>query len=413
MSEETRRLIQTLREQHLDWADDVTKFVATYCDSMSADMDIEGWESNNGDKSLGRREIALEERLRALLSDMEMILAPLLGEGTPLQTFIRSAVGDMSSAAGAGAGAGTAAKLGSPTLLLLLDPFLQDLPWEGLQVCQDYFNGRTSRDFSLHLLGHRVASLSTTPGAAISVFSSVVRTAVDPFGDDVGCTLKDAERVSMKAVTAELIKSSPGGTKWAPVSSSDGFVSLQDWVTAAKHGSKAKPAAIFSYVPCKISCFLNPGELATFNFENVGFLFVADLGQNDSSYRRQNSMDNLKSLREVRLESPLRVLALASLAGVGTLVGSRWSTTFASQARFVKEFWVGFTSRQESVTAALGSASVAKAGYNATVAESSSAKKSASAGPGDSTSNEIRPMKRWVRLSRFCLGVGFLSYVDG
>jgi hypothetical protein len=78
---------------------------------------------------------------------MEKAFAPLLGADSPLAAFVETAVTAMSSTAGGG--------IAGPSVVLLLDVGLQALPWEGLS-CVAPFGGRVCRDFSLHMLSHRI-----------------------------------------------------------------------------------------------------------------------------------------------------------------------------------------------------------------------------------------------------------------
>jgi hypothetical protein len=79
LSETNRRLLLTLTAQHTLWREDTTKFISKYGDCLAANGDLEGTESQHSDVKIRKTEAALEERLRALLSDMETVVEEVLG----------------------------------------------------------------------------------------------------------------------------------------------------------------------------------------------------------------------------------------------------------------------------------------------------------------------------------------------
>ena len=85
------------------------------------------------------------------------------------------------------------------------------------------------------------------------------------------------------------------------------------------------------------------------NLEHLALLFIADMSQNDSSYRRQNSSDNVKRFEEIAMEDPMTMAAALSLAGAGSLVIHRWSTSLSTQRKFVMNFWENFAIKKKNV----------------------------------------------------------------
>ena len=88
LSETQRRSLLTLTAQHTAWSDDTTKFIARYGDCISADDDLDGTESSHSDSKIRKTEAALEERLRALLDDMEAIVDGVLGPKSECGIFL-------------------------------------------------------------------------------------------------------------------------------------------------------------------------------------------------------------------------------------------------------------------------------------------------------------------------------------
>ena len=205
LSESQRRLMLTLTAQHTQWCEDVSKFMGRYGDCITSNGDIEGIESIHSDIKVKKTEAALEERLRALLHDMNSLVDETLGPKSECGQFLankfRECVSvpqspsishksrkksdpDASSHAnnlsarkpstspisgslsrsnssnnmkkndknkmkndrkrGSGSGIlsdGSVLNTSSPSILLLIDPTFSTLPWEGLPLIEKYFGG--------------------------------------------------------------------------------------------------------------------------------------------------------------------------------------------------------------------------------------------------------------------------------
>ena len=205
-------------------------------------------------------------------------------------------------------------------------------------------------------------------------------------------------------------------------------LALQDWTVAAERKTTVVTAAapppsvgVFSYAPGKFSALLNPRDASTMNLEAFALMFCADLMQNDSSFRRQNSSDNSKLKDELNLEVPLAMAATLSLCGAGSLVAHRWATSPAAQKKFVVNFWDAFARKKMDVRSAFtfanevasaeskldrkGSATSLTAGGAATAAAAASANNSDKKLPSE-------VLKRWVRLARVSYGLPHITYSE-
>jgi hypothetical protein len=144
----------------------------------------------------------------------------------------------------------------SSSVMLLLDPSLQALPWEGLEFFNKYFQGRISRDFSIHMLGHRLASFATPGGKGQipPIVSSAVKIAVDLFGEDTDCNREGYQRDSISKVVTTLKGVATGGAKWTSIgkAGSVGTICVQDWVDAVQSSNRAKPGVWFFYSPGRL-----------------------------------------------------------------------------------------------------------------------------------------------------------------
>jgi hypothetical protein len=89
LPEPARRLMLTLVQQHRKWREDAAKFVAVYGENVSMEQDKVGVEAAYGSKVM-KAERALQESLRALLSDLEHVLSPLFAEDAEFRVFLKS-----------------------------------------------------------------------------------------------------------------------------------------------------------------------------------------------------------------------------------------------------------------------------------------------------------------------------------
>ena len=386
LKEEDRRLLLNSVQQHKKWRDDVAKYVAVYGENVSPIQDQVGEESPNGGKSM-KIERALEERLRALVSDMERIFTPLLGEETDIRNFLKQLLSPEDS------------KL---SLTMIIDSSIQDLPWEGLSL-GSLFNGRINRDFSLHMLGHRLNKFAPDPAVKPLCEASSIKTVFDPYGDDTGSNLEGYERESIKSITKKLIDTAPGGSKWTEVNSGSGMLSTQDWIStiqspapvpdAKGNVTEKKNQSLFIYTPGRLGSLLSPMEIASLNFEDVLLLLCTDQGLNDASLRRQNSLDNIKNPKDIVMETSLKIIANVSLAGCGAMVTSLWGTTLTSQKRSVQRFWDTFIQDGNNISSALANANGV-----------------AQLPEGDSLKDV--GLKPWIYLARASFGIPTVSYID-
>lgn len=106
-----------------------------------------------------------------------------------------------------------------------------------------------------------------------------------------------------------------GGSKWGSIGNAEKYpLCLLDWISLSET-AKQKSSAIFIHTPGRFGSILSPRELAVFDFEQVFLAVIIDQGHNSSSYRRQNSADNLKSPSDIASENPTQMACLLSLSG--------------------------------------------------------------------------------------------------
>ena len=106
-TEQSRRTLQTLLQQHEHWLHESTRFITTYNDTATTDIDLDQTTSKYQYKNLIKAERALDEQLRALLCDLEQLLAPLLGPQSRAYMHILTLLGITSTTSTTNDTAGT------------------------------------------------------------------------------------------------------------------------------------------------------------------------------------------------------------------------------------------------------------------------------------------------------------------
>jgi len=313
------------------------------------------------------------------------LFLPLLGEGSVIRRALSAH-----------------AATESASLILAVDNQLDDLPWEGLSAFSCY-RGHVVRDFSAHVTGHRLV------GDMLTVQGDTVRIVADPFGDDSGNTMAGSERVSLAKHVGELCTAVPGGSGWQPLTAgpTPGSLCLHDWVTLGSGGSSEELRSVFVQTPGKLGGILSPRELGVLDLSRVVLFAAVDQGYNDSSYRRQNTGDNVKTQAEILSEQSSRMSVLLTLAGTRVIVQQSWAGTFMAQQRFSKILWTQLGAGSD-VCAAAAAASVP------TEDEAPTPEPQEGEGEGEGApSAPPRPsLKRWVALSRSVIGAGFVGYAE-
>lgn len=370
--------MRILVEQHRQWREDVTKFSSQFGFDLSEDAILDN-RQQAGDLPPGtvaqKAERALEERMRALLEDLEMIVSPLLGP----QTVLGNALLSLPSAQ-------------SPNqqqLFLVVDSFLQTLPWEGLAIF-DKESLAICREFSIHFLHHRLAANSSlSPSSTISAAS--VKYVADPWQDEEKSTVavKSIGQCLKSLLAGQQGGGLPGGSKWSLLKSPEnGLLCAEDFLLAFQSssvaGSSSKvPLALLSFSLGRLGSLLSASDISPANLGSLAVFIMLDSSHNDISYRRQVSLDVLKSPQDMELEAPLFMAALLSLAGAGCLVQQMWSTPYPSQRRWVATALPGWTKEGQSLGAALK-----RTGYSPL------------------------PVKKWIRLATVVTGLGGQFYQE-
>ena len=204
-------------------------------------------------------------------------------------------------------------------------------------------------------------------------------------------------------------------------------LALQDWSVAAERKTTVAAAAapppsvgVLSYAPGKFAALLNPRDVSTMNLEAFALMFCADMMQNDSSFRRQNSSDNSKLKDELNLEVPLAMAATLSLCGAGSLVAHRWATSPAAQKKFVLNFWDAFARKKMDVRSSFTFAnevSSVKSGTDSRLSQKDNTTSLVAGGATTAANSGDKKvpsevLKRWVRLARVTYGLPHVTYSE-
>lgn len=368
-----------MKAQHKKWLADVTKFVALSAENTTEEFDIEEMNAEIEGYNLKKAERAIIERLRALVVDLDRIFSPILGPRSLYQKFMDEYLERLEPAVSA-----SQQKAGANyTAVLLIDPTMQILPIEALPSFE-MFDGRVTRDFSINMFGHRLKSLKVE-NQSPRVLAAGMHYIIDPLSEDQGNALKGFERAPTKTLVKRMMGTEVlGGSSWKAIRSENGLVSLQDWISVmdASSSQQTSPKGLFVYTLGRFGSILSPKEISAMNLEGIALLATVDLAYNDTSYRRQNSIDVLKKVKDLENETPLVMAMILTLSGVGCYVQHAWSTPFVSQNRFMKEFWSGLSSKKP-LSHAISAAGQLK---------------------------DKRSVKRWIRYSRLVYGLPNVQY---
>jgi hypothetical protein len=382
LTEENRRLLQTILEQQKLWQLDVSKFISLNGDNYFDNDDMEP-ENPSVEKTVHQKvERALSERFKALVIDLETIFGSLVGKSSRGYKFISEFLTEKGAASG------------QWNLTLLVDVSLQILPWEALPFVEDFFHLKSNRDFSLHMVYHRSQTLSQAQAGPVN--SSSVRYIVDSFQEDVDTKLNGKERKSLVNSWSAISRKVPGGNKWSKVRTQNGSLSFEDFVLSLDSAHTKTFTSLFTCTLGRFGTLLSPKDIAVLNLEKIQFFCCLDNSYNDASYRRQNSVDVLKNLQDIELENGLQMSALLSLAGVNSLLINFWSVPLISQQRFANNFWKAFSSKEKLFAAV---STIDKPLLNLDQPLTTSIQSSQS-------------LKHWILYSRVLYGVPSLIYAE-
>jgi hypothetical protein len=193
----------------------------------------------------------------------------------------------------------------------------------------------------------------------------------------------------------------PSVSKWAMLGDAGASLCILDWIKLGEvNGS---PSGLHVNTLGRIGSVLSPRELASLNYEKLFLAVIVDFGYNFMSFRRQESADNLKGVADIRCESSVRMAALMSLSGVGSLVSQRWATSLTSQQRFITSFWQTALVQKLDLSSSFASGSQPKPAVRPISASVSRGKPAAASSETEATTSPMA-MKRWIKLARVFYG---------
>jgi hypothetical protein len=375
---------QLLCDQLDTWQQDVQRFVALSGDKLSATDDLEDNNNNNNNNNNTtstttssftvpqKMERALDERFRAIVSDLDLLVSQILGDGSKFYAFVTEQLLFPVSA-----------MTNTPWVVqCYFDARLQQLPWEATSALSRVFAGRMTRDFSVAMLGQRIQTILSqqTNTAEVVCPASSLRYLCDVFDEDTaGCKTSGREPVSR--VLAQLTTSIPGGTKWQKLRSKAGQVSVEDFYSqfdvcgsiigstnnnnnnnnnnnpnsvaanTNSKGSKDKDkdansnnsnnnnSTVVAMCLGRVSSLLSASDLAQrLSLSKLRCLLLFDKCHNETSYRRQISEDVLRQSHRLDYEQDVMVTAaLCALSGTSCVAMHLWSTPLFTMQRHLSQ----------------------------------------------------------------------------
>lgn len=269
----------------------------------------------NAPDSLASERDVLESEFSDIIADTANLLEPLLSHAA-MQAQLKSDIA------------------GNP-LLLLLDRELAALPLEALPALESADS--VTRDFSIHMLHHRLSAVKAQP-----LRRDEVRTIVDPHQEDNGGT----DGQNMRAVVTEICTSTGSTLLWKEAVEHNQIPTVVDWQHAL---ASRRGGSTFYLGPSRIiGSSLPLGQLAGMNIaQTCHALLLLDHAENAASVRRQSKCDNEKLAWELDVErDPYLRAMLLSLVGVNVLVINQWTTTFSGNRRLATGLLQGLAKGQ-------------------------------------------------------------------
>jgi hypothetical protein len=377
LTEQKQRTLQQLIQQQHEWQQDMGKFLAVYGEHLS-DVNEDAEESTSRHLLPSQKyERALEERFRAIVQDFEHLFQELLGRDSKYERYLVENLIQTTD---------------KPTLNLMVSPALQMLPWESLILLDEKFEGKVCRDFSFHLMCHRLQHNISNSGNIVS--GPGIKLLVDPWKEDnqLDSSANTHERSNLTEFWRSAMQTvrSPTTTtsKWQNLREVKGVLSAEDF-TLSFDSSGAIVANHNKNHTLLVNCFgrlgsiFPPKLIASMNLPKLGLIAFWEGAHCENSFRRQNSTDILKTKDELELEEGIHMCVLLSLAGASTLVTTLWPSPIKFQHRFAQSMLKSFTDpKKERIVSSVANVT------------------------------EGVKLKKWIKFSKVVYGIGAMVYSD-
>ena len=310
-----------LIEQFENWKKRITQFLLRFGPRNGPSGDRE----HLGERTAETND-TFEQEFSQLCGQLEDLLAPALK--TPMITAVL-------------------AEEGVEYVVLLPDWRIADLPLEGMKMFQalkvDNVIGSKpciGRDFSIHMIGHRLNSYALLGGQASMANSTFI---VDPLLEDN--PKKEDEEKTDKNIDTKDVEMPLGITQtfsmvkegnWNGLVGNQHVPSVSEWqqtlIKSANNGM-----FLFYGLGSPLSYF-SPSKLIGLRLNGCNTALLLGNAANDGSYRRQGKLDNQKVPEMISLERPREVAALMSICGVNSVVINSWSTSMHANRRLLVQF---------------------------------------------------------------------------
>ncbi|CAM9480513.1 unnamed protein product [Ectocarpus sp. 13 AM-2016] len=317
-----------------------------------------------------------ESELESIIAETEAALSPLWAEGVEggLAPFLDRC---------------RAEKL---SLVLLMDEKLEKLPVEACAAVGGISS--VSRDFSLHMLRHRLKATTNAASPGHDVVSNAdMRYVADPLSEDPGVSpptppaaeaakvstpsrgaaskgkkggggkeqnategqTEEGERLPILKVLRECVGQDGGGggkekgtsvgsvkvSAWEGVGGDDHIPGVREWQSLVSGNGSASEGGFVYYGPGRCLSKLPPKHLVGLSASCKATILI-DRADTSVSRRVESKQDTLKSPEQLEAEEPAQTAALFSLVGCQSVVLNMWSVTLHNNRRVICSLFRGW-----------------------------------------------------------------------
>lgn len=251
-------------------------------------------------------------------------------------------------------------------IVLILDTSLAQFPIEAL-VALNKAKGAISRDFSVHMLHHRLTSCP--PQGEPVIENSRMAYICDPLQENAGHTPKQMpagslppSRPGSKAGGQRPSTALPSGRKpcieavktlkgnrglkadaWQGICGDDHQPVELEWQQLLTSRGQGVGGGFLYTGPGRCLSHCSPESLAPLNLEGCSAVILLDGSHNDTSYRRQSKADAKKIPQRLELERAHQSAALFSLCGALSIVTTDLAIGFYANQLALKQIFEEWT----------------------------------------------------------------------
>jgi hypothetical protein len=226
-------------------------------------------------------------------------------------------------------------------IVLFPDFRFAGLPLEAMKLFRRDSSDRTgvapvlTRDFSIHLLSHRLKVEDSSNAGAFANTSFIVdpqfedkKSQEESLNEDSSSSEPDDPESPLQSIATFEVHSHPS---WNGVKGSEHIPSATEWQQVLM---KSNEGAMFVYYGfSNMLSYFDPSQLVGMRLGGCRLALLLSGTATDGTYRRQGKLDNQKLPELIGLEKPVESAALLSLCGVRSIAINSWGTSLHANRR--------------------------------------------------------------------------------